>query len=80
MNFNLPHSTGPIGNRRAGVERKLYSNVRRGSLFSANLNQDGTTYRIVTAGGTEFPKVTLKEADMVCSVAVAAYNEGRAQA
>ena len=80
LRLALPNLDSGTSQRRTDVERRLAANVRQASIFTASINQDRETYRIVTAGGTEFAKVTLAEADMLCSVAMSAYNEGRSDA
>lgn len=70
----LPNLYGKSGNRRSDIERKLNANVQRGTIFSARLT--GNVYTIVTAGGTEYKNVSLKEAEMICDAAMSAYNEG----
>jgi len=76
--LRFPNLYGKSGQRRPDVKRRLNDNVVHGSLLSASLNPDRVTYRVLTAGGTEFAKVTLAECDMLSSVAMSAYNEGRA--
>ena len=64
--------------RRRQAEAKLFAAVQLGAVFSAHL--DGTKYRVVNARGTVHEGLSIREAEMVASFALAAFREGRATA
>ena len=70
--FDIGHS------RRRTVEGKLRAAVQTGAVFSAH--RHGDKYVLVTASGSVFDGLSLKEAANIASFALAAFREGRATA
>ena len=65
--------------RRYNVEMKLRGAVQLGAVFSAYRDHSGK-YVLVTASGSVFEGLSLKEAANIASFALAAFREGRATA
>ena len=69
----------PNRRRRYSVEMKLHHAVQLGAVFSAHRDHSGK-YVLVTATGSVFEGLSLKEAANIASFALAAFREGRATA